>query len=205
MIKNIVFDIGNVLIAFSWRDCMRECGIKEEYLERIANATVRSQNWNELDRGVLSDDEILEKFVESDPECGDMIRTFFERVTYSMPPYDYSEKWLATLRRRGYKVYLLSNFSDHNFNVNVPQYTFLNETDGKVISYIYKCIKPEREIYDILLNKYSLSAEECVFIDDRADNIEAAISCGMNGIVFTSYDDANEKLNALLKEKGVFG
>ena len=61
-------------------------------------------------------------------------------VTDSMPPFDYSEKWLASLRKRGYKVYLLSNFSDYNFNVNVPRYTFLNETDGKVISYIYKTV-----------------------------------------------------------------
>lgn len=205
MIKNVVFDIGNVLIDFSWRNTMRDCGIKEENLERIAKATVMSPNWNELDRGVLSEDEILEKFVESDPEFEDDIRRFFARVTESMPPFDYSENWLGSLRRRGYKVYLLSNFSNYNFNVNVPRYTFLKETDGKIISYLYKCVKPERKIYEILLDKYSLKADECVFIDDREDNIEAAKALGFNGIVFKSYEDASKKLNELLKKEGAHG
>lgn len=205
MIKNVVFDIGNVLVSFSWRDVMNECGVKEEHIERVANATVRSPYWNELDRGLLPENEILEQFVKNDPELEDEIRVFFAHVTDSMPPFDYSEKWLASLRKRGYKVYLLSNFSDYNFNVNVPRYTFLNETDGKVISYIYKTVKPERKIYKTLLDKYSLKAEECVFIDDRDDNIAAAKELGFEGIVFKSYEDANEKLQALLKEKGVFG
>ncbi|MBO4428339.1 MAG: HAD family phosphatase [Clostridia bacterium] len=205
MIKNVVFDIGNVLVSFSWRECMRDCGVKEEHIERVANATVRSPYWNELDRGEKSEDEILEQFVKNDPELEDEIRVFFAHVTDSMPPFDYSKKWLASLRQRGYKVYLLSNFSNYNFNVNVPRYTFLSETDGKIISYIYKTVKPERKIYEILLDKYALNAEECVFIDDRDDNIAAAKALGFNGIVFESYEDANEKLQALLKEKGVFG
>lgn len=205
MIKNVVFDIGMVLIDFSWRDTMRDCGIEEEKIERIADATVRSSNWNELDRGVLPESEILEKFVESDPELEADIRKFFSRVTDSMPPFDYSKGWLSSLRKRGYKVYLLSNFSNYNFNVNIPRYTFLEETDGKIISYLYKCVKPERKIYEILLSTYNLDPTECVFIDDRADNIEAAKALGFHGIVFKGYDDASAKLNELLKKEGVNG
>lgn len=205
MIKNVVFDIGMVLIGFSWRECMRDCGIDEKYFDRIGRATVLSPNWNELDRGVLDENEILERFVKSDRELEDDIRKFFAHVTDSMPPFDYSEGWLRSVRERGYKVYILSNFSNYNFNVNVPRYTFLKETDGKIISYVYKCIKPEKEIYLHLLNEYGLNAEECVFIDDRDDNIAAAEALGFHGIVFKSYEDANKKLNELLAKEGAFG
>ena len=67
MIKNVVFDIGMVLISFSWRECLRECGVREEDFETIAEATVKSPYWNELDRGVMSDEEILDKFIENAP------------------------------------------------------------------------------------------------------------------------------------------
>ena len=205
MIKNVIFDIGHVLIDFSWRDCMIKCGIKEEDMEKIAMATVKSPYWSELDRGVMTDDEILSKFIENAPEFEKEIRVFFKEVTWSMPPFDYSKGWLHSVKERGYNVYILSNFSDYNFNTLKPGYTFLEEADGMVVSYEVKFVKPEREIYEILLDKYSLKADECVFIDDREDNIEAARALGFYGIVFKSFDDANEKLDLLLKKEGAHG
>ena len=205
MIKNIVFDLGHVLIQFPWRECMKKAGIKEEDIERVASATVNSPYWGENDRGVIRDDELLEKFISLAPDKAKEITDFVNTITEFMGPFDYSYSWLKSLKDRGYNIYILSNFSDTNFNKLKPSYTFLELADGMVISYLYKCVKPEREIYDLLLNKYSLTAEECVFIDDREDNIEAALSRGMYGIVFKSYDDANGKLQTLLSEKGIFG
>lgn len=205
MIKNVVFDIGNVLIDFSWRDVMVACGIKDENIETIANATVRSPYWNELDRGILTDEEILEKFVAGTPGLEDETKRFFAKVTDSMPPFDYSKGWLHSVKERGYNVYILSNFSDYNFNTCRPSYTFLEEADGMIISYQHHVVKPEPRIYEILLETYSLTPEECVFIDDREDNIAAAVELGFSGIVFKSYDDASKKLDELLKKEGACG
>ena len=205
MIKNVVFDIGMVLIDFSWRECMRDCGIKEEDVMRVAQATVLSPYWNELDRGLLSEDEIVKNFVSLAPDLEDEIKRFFSIVTVSMPPFDYSEGWLRSVKERGYGVYILSNFSNHNFNVNLPRYTFLKHADGMIISYRYKTVKPERKIYECLLSEYGLDPEECVFIDDREDNIAAAKELGFSGIVFKSFEDASKKLDALLSEHGVCG
>ena len=205
MIKNVVFDIGNVLIAFSWRDVMKDVGIKDEDMDVIANATVRSPYWNELDRGIMTEDEVLQKFIEGAPDHEDDVKRFFARVTDSMPPFDYSKGWLHGVKERGYGVYILSNFSNYNFNTCKPSYTFLEEADGMIISYQHKVVKPERKIYEILLKTYSLDPRECVFIDDREDNIAAAVALGFHGIVFKSYEDANDKLNELLKNEGVFG
>lgn len=205
MIKNVVFDIGMVLISFSWRECLRECGVREEDFETIAEATVKSPYWNELDRGVMSDEEILDKFIESAPRFENEIRKFFSIVATSMPPFEYSKPWLHAVKERGYGVYILSNFSKNNFLAAKPDYTFLEEADGQVVSYVYNVIKPEPEIYKILFDKYDLRPEECVFIDDRADNIEMARALGMHGIVFTSYEDANRQLDELLKKEGAHG
>lgn len=205
MIKNVVFDIGNVLIAFSWRDVMKDVGIKEEDMDIIADATVRSKYWSELDRGIMTDEQIVDGFISGAPGHADDIKRFFARVTDSMPPFDYSKGWLHSVKERGYNVYILSNFSDHNFNTCRPSYTFLEEADGEIISYRHKVIKPERRIYEILLETYSLDPRECVFIDDREDNIAAAVELGFSGIVFKSFDDASAKLDALLKKEGAHG
>ena len=73
--------------------------------------------------------------------------------------------------------------------------------DGKIISSHVKCIKPEPEIYEKLLETYHLKAEECVFFDDRADNVEGAKAVGINGIHFTGYEAAKEQFEALVKSK----
>lgn len=205
MIKNVVFDLGFVLISFDWREIMTRVGITEDEMEEIATATVRSEYWGELDRGILTDEEILNGFISIAPQHKEKITKFFAAVPHNMPPYSYSNEWVASVKERGYNLYVLSNFSENNFKFCEPKYTFLDKFDGKIISYRYKCIKPEKEIYQILFDSFDLNPEECVFIDDREDNIEAAINQGMNGIVFRSYDQASSDLDKLLKEKGIHG
>ena len=77
---------------------------------------------------------------------------------------------------------------------------FVKNVDGKVVSAFVKSVKPEPEIYKILLDTYSLTPDECVFIDDREDNVEGAVKAGMHGIVFKNFEDANQKLESLLAD-----
>ena len=73
-------------------------------------------------------------------------------------------------------------------------------TSGRMISQPYKTIKPDKEIYEILLNKYNLKPEECIFIDDTPENVETAINLGMSGFI---YKENTEELINYLKEKGI--
>lgn len=205
MIKNVVFDIGLVLISFEWRELMKDCGIKDEEIDRMAEATVNSKYWYELDRGILSEEEIVEGFISIAPEFEDKIRLFFSRVPDILNPYDYSDGWLESVKARGYKIYFLSNFSNRAFNKCKSKYSFLRHGDGAIISYLHKCVKPEKAIYDTLTSTYGLLAEECVFIDDNEANIKAADSFGFNTIRFFGYDDASKKLDNMLKERGICG
>ncbi len=201
MIKNIVFDIGNVLAGFVWEKFFRSFGYSEEIFEKLADATVRSPFWNEMDRGKLSDEELLEEFIRNDPSIEKEIREVFENVEGIIQRFDYAIPWIRELKEKGYHVYVISNFSRKAHVECIKALDFLEEIDGGILSYQEKLIKPAPEIYQLLCSKYDLKAEECVFIDDLQRNVEAARKEGMKGLVFESLDQAKVELERILTDK----
>lgn len=198
MIKNIIFDIGNVLASFRWRDYFHDLGFTGEKFDRIAAATVLHPTmWNEFDRSLMSDDEIIARCIEREPEYEQEIRLIFTKTELLVEEYIHSYNWIKSLKEQGYNVYLLSNYGRTSFEAAKEhgRLSFLPLVDGGVISYEVQIVKPEPEIYKALLKKYNLKAEECVFLDDKAENIEAAVALGFHGIVVRSYEQAAEELN----------
>jgi len=201
MIRNVVFDIGNVLARFRWKDLFADLGYTGEKFDRIAEATILHPTmWNEFDRSLLRDEEIIEKCVERAPEYEEDIRQIFTKTELLVEEYAYSYSWIKDLKERGYHVYLLSNYGRTSFEAarEHGRLSFLPLVDGAVISYEVKMVKPEPGIYQALLDKFDLKAEECVFLDDRADNIETAEKLGFHGIVVTGYARAAEELEIFL-------
>ena len=202
MIKNIIFDIGNVLACFRWQDLFKELGFTGEKFDRTAAATVLHPTmWNEFDRSFMSDEEIIAKCIERAPECEPEIRLLFSKTELLVEEYTHSYNWIKSLKEQGYNVYLLSNYGRTSFEAAKThgRLSFLPLVDGGVISYEVQIVKPEPGIYQALLKKYNLKAEECVFLDDRTDNIEAAEALGFRGIVVESYEQAKEELEKVLK------
>lgn len=198
MIRNVVFDIGNVLAGFIWEEFYRSFGYPEEIFERLADATVRSSFWNEMDRGGLSDEELIEGFIKNDPSIEKEIREVFANVNGMIQRYDYAVPWIKELKKKGFHVYVISNFAHKAHMDCIKALDFLEEIDGGILSYQVKLIKPAPEIYRLLCSKYDLKAEECVFIDDLPKNVEAAQKEGMQGIVFQDLKQAKEELEVLL-------
>ncbi|MBO5198585.1 MAG: HAD family phosphatase [Lachnospiraceae bacterium] len=197
MITTIVFDIGMVLADFHWRRYIESYGYSEEVNERLAKATVQSPWWEEFDRGVMSWQEIVDSCLRIDPELSDEIQLFYENIENIITEYPYSTQWVKDLRAAGYKVYLLSNYGEVLFGRCRDKFGFLKEVDGGIISYTVKRIKPDKEIYRILLERYSIKPEEAVFLDDREENIAAAKELGMQGIVFQNKAQADAELAKL--------
>ena len=98
-------------------------------------------------------------------------------------------------------MYVLSNYGKNSFEINSPTYDFLKYVDGMVISYEICELKPDKAIYEHLLNKYDLKPEESVFIDDRQINVDGAVNCNIYGILFENYPQASMALRKLLEEK----
>lgn len=197
MIKNIIFDIGNVLTAFDWQGFYEGFGYDEEMLRRLGNATVKDAAWNEIDRGVLSDDEILERFIRNDPPLEKELRRIFRNVNGMVRKKEYAIPWIKGLKQEGYHCYYLSNFSRKAYEDCRDALGFLEYMDGGILSYRDKVIKPHPEIYQLLLSRYHLKAEESVFLDDTEKNLPPARELGMKTIWFRSREQAVEELEKL--------
>ncbi len=193
MIKNIVFDVGKVLIGWSPEVSMEMIGFSEEEKQAVMHALFRDRSiWNEEDRGVLTREEMSDFLVSKAPELEDLIRRFYENAVISVTPKDYSRTWITDLRNAGLKVYVLSNFGEYAQKraVELGAINFMDLLDGYIYSYMIHEVKPDRAIFDALVKKYDLDPGECLFIDDVEDNVRGARAAGMQGLVFTGYEDA---------------
>lgn len=197
MIKNIILDVGKVLVEWEPRTAMQKLGFDEKTVDAVAKATVESKLWDETDRGEKSDEEILGALVERLPEYEREIKMFWNHVGEAIWQYDYVKPWIRAMKEGGYHVYILSNYGHWTYEQTQEALSFLPDVDGALFSYQVKQIKPEPEIYQTLLKKFDLKAGECVFLDDRQENIDGAIAQGMAGICFVGYEDAKEKLREM--------
>lgn len=200
MINTVVFDIGMVLVYFRWRELFTDLGFKGEKFDIIANATVHNPWWNEFDKGLMGLEEIIDKFAESAPEYKKEIAEIYEHKEEFVELYDYAIPWIRELKEKGYKVYVLSNWSEPVYEANKDTHLrFLKEMDGGIMSYREGMIKPNREIYQLLCDRYNINPKEAVFLDDNAANIKGAREFGLNAIHFKSYEQAKEELDRYLE------
>ncbi len=186
MIRNIVFDIGCVLIGFDPMDWLRS-NFGSEMADRIAYAVYGTGHWEELDKAILSEEEILELFINEAPDLRDEIMESFDRVGEIVRKKNWPVPMIELLKENGYGVYFLSNMSEHVINSNHEAFAFTEHMDGGIWSCDVHMIKPDPGIYRALFEKYGLVPEECLFIDDNPQNIVMAKKLGMKGIVFEDY------------------
>lgn len=197
MIKTVIFDIGNVLAGFAWKEYFDRFSYSEEVKERIGKATVQSVAWNEYDKGNLSDEEVVEAFVRNDPGIEKELRESLDNISGMLVRYDYAIPWVRALKESGYQVLVLSNFSHKAVADCGEVLDFLPFTDGGILSYKEHMIKPQPEIYELLIRRYGLEPEECVFMDDTPVNVEAAQKAGIHGIHFRNKEQAEKELHEL--------
>ncbi len=201
MIKNIIFDIGNVLVSFDPYRYVTEYGYDKETTDNVFNIVFRDKRWAELDRGTLANEDYMKSLVEANPQYEKEIIETFDNWYNMLEIKTESVEFFKELKEKGYKIYLLSNFAEKEYERLEREYDFFRMADGKIISYAVKKIKPEREIYELLLEKYNLKAEECVFLDDLESNINGAENVGIHGIIFKNLAFAKDELENIIKNE----
>lgn len=197
MIRNVIFDIGNVLADFRWKEFLQDKGFGEGMIQRIAKASVLSPFWNEFDRGEQDAEKLLGEFIRLDPEIEGELRRAYGNIQGMVTKRDYAVPWIRELKEKGLGVYYLSNFSYKAYVECIDALDFIPYTDGGILSFRDRVIKPDEKIYRLLLSRYQLKAQECVFLDDTPVNVEAAVRLGFAGIVFRTREQAQEELRAL--------
>lgn len=197
MVKNIIFDIGNVLTDFRWEDFLRDKGFDDAMINKIADVSVRNPLWFELDRGVWTEEQLMQAFIKEAPELEKELHIAFDDVRGMVTPRSYAIPWLKELKEKGYGVWYLSNFSRKVEIECSDCLSFMPLMDGGILSYRDHLIKPDPAIYQLLLERYGLKAEECVFLDDTLENVKAGEQLGIHGIHFQSKEQAEEELHEL--------
>lgn len=192
MIKNLVFDVGKVIKYFDPIIYLMEHYDDFETIKLYQNGVFASEHWDQLDLGELNFDQIAQRMVDSTPEMDfDVVKKLITNYPrygfYFVEPIKQTIEKLRTMNR--WKFYLLSNYNADMFRLTADLHPFLKTFDGQIISGEEKVMKPDPRIYQLLLDRYDLKAEECVFVDDRKENVDAAIALGMEGVVYTDSRD----------------
>ena len=185
MIKNVIFDFGNVLIDWNPAYLFLPYFNGDEEKCRFFTDHVCNREWfTRMDRGE-SMDKCVAELQQQYPQYADAVAMFrdrwFEMCSGEIPGM---LELIQDLKSKGVGVYGLTNWPAETFDEARRRFKTIASIDNIVVSSHVKLAKPEPAIYQLLLSKYNLNPEECVFIDDRKDNIDTAIRLGMNGIVF---------------------
>ncbi len=192
-----VFDVGNVLIRWDpfrvYREMIPDEAKRQWFLQNVCTSA-----WNlEQDRG-RSWEEGVALLVASHPEWEAQIRAYDERWHEAVPGMiEDSVAVLEALKARGEKVYAITNFSREKWAECLIRFPFLQSFDGVIVSAHERLLKPDPAIYNVLLERYGLSAGECIFVDDSARNIDAARSVGMQAVHFVEPIDLRAQLRGL--------
>jgi FMN phosphatase YigB (HAD superfamily) len=194
--KNIVFDVGAVLI--SWKP---DEFLKNTFGDSLSPAISKyfenfsSGNWADLDRGTITDVQAIAALTKDlgASTANKLITCMVDHLT----PLSDGITIFNEIKSRGYKTYILSNMSELCLQKIAAENDFVKQVDGAIWSYKVKCIKPEPQIYHELLREYSLKAEECIFIDDREENIKGAQALGIDGIVCKNHEYLRQELGKL--------
>lgn len=189
MIRNMVFDIGNVLMDFRWKEYMRSLfGENEALIQTINQGIWHNGCWAAMDKGEMDGAATLRSAVAFAPQYEKEIKLTLDSVAHAFHKFKYSIPWIQELKRMGLNVYYLSNYSAFSVAANPDVLDFIPLMDGGVFSFEVKAVKPEPEIYRCLCDKYGLKPEDCLFTDDVPANVNGAQACGFQGIVFEGYE-----------------
>jgi putative hydrolase of the HAD superfamily len=198
MIRNIVFDLGNVLLSFKPAEYLNKNEFSKEQKEAILSDIFNSKEWLLLDNGDITLAEAIKSIDERSSLSRDEIARIFNLRTDIMFPIGENVKLLPELKKRGFRLYFLSNFPIDIFQNIRSDNDFFNYFDGGLISAEVRYSKPDKRFYEILLEKYALISNECLFIDDLEVNVRAAKETGMEGIVTYGSEKISDSINDFL-------
>ena len=197
MIRNIIFDIGNVLLTFEPRQFLLQFTNNSHKIEYFILNITGSEFWLKLDRGVISVEHAKNLFLLKYPKQKKLISLFFKHWFKIFKPIEKNIEILKALKQSGYKIFALSNFIKESYHFVIQKFDFFSLFDGQVISWKEKVIKPEREIYHLLLERYNLNTEECIFLDDHSSFLVSAEKLGMHTLLITKNTDLQAELRKL--------
>ena len=192
-VKNIIFDMGRVLLKFDPYVSLNAYCEKEEDKALIYKELFEGPEWIMGDEGKITNGQRYEFVKERVPEVlHRTLKLVVENWDMCMEPVENAQEFYGFVKEKGYHTFVLSNACNRFYNY-FPKHYDLESFDGVVVSSDVKMIKPNPAIYEYILKKYNLKPEECLFIDDVKANVEAAEAVGIKGFLFkNNYEELKE-------------
>ncbi|MGI5959871.1 MAG: GNAT family N-acetyltransferase [Massiliimalia sp.] len=200
MIKNIIFDMGNVILTYDPMLVLQVYAPEANDIPVLRREIQESKEWQQLDQGTITYEQAQQQILSRLPQrLHSAAVQILERWQDYMLPLQESLQLVRELKELGYGIYLLSNASVrfHEYEQKVEAFRYF---DGKLISADVLLLKPQREIYEKLFETFQLNPEECFFIDDMEANVQGSIAAGMPAY---QYDGNMEKLRLALAAQGI--
>lgn len=194
--NHIIFDIGNVLLNYQPLEYLNKYYSKD-ISEDLYKIIFQSPEWIELDKGTIPIQEVINILSLKYPKYNQEIELILNHWTDMMTPITKNVEIAKKLKQNGYHLYLLSNFHKVAFDQMIHKYDFFQLFDGQIISSHVHLLKPNKDIYIALLNKYDLQPQDCLFIDDTRINTLAAMSIRIKTIYLPYQNDLKQELTKL--------
>lgn len=186
MIRNLVFDFGNVLIEFEPEKHLRAFVDTEEEALALRELIYLSKPWKDGDRGLVSREESIDRLCALYPEKRGLLTAIMRICSEWLVMPDCIPPLLEEARRAGYGLYYISNTNPDDYASMTARIPALGTLDGGIASFKEGVLKPDPEIFARFLERYGLRAEECLFIDDMPVNTAAAEGIGFHTLTLTS-------------------
>ena len=187
----IVFDLGNVLLTFNPLAHLKK-RFPGPLAERMNEAIFASRHWVEMDRGVLTMEEIAARIVKDAPDMAEWLQPALDTYGDMVQPIPENVGLLPGLKAAGYRLYVLSNIGEAFFAEMRARNPFLAQFDGLMISGAVHILKPDPAIFLLLLHEFRLDPARTLFVDDRQENIDGASAAGIRGICYARHEQLRE-------------
>lgn len=194
---NIVFDLGGVVFHWNPDELIASCFSSEGEQKIVKKHFLSHPDWAELDRGTMDKESALRNAEKRSGISYDRLKKILDITPDFLAPKSETIDLIHRIKEKGHKLFILSNMHHDSMNHLDRTYSFLELFDGKVASCRVGLVKPEEEIYEYLLNAFSLAPEETVFIDDMKENVDAASRLGIHPIQFKDARQCEEALKDL--------
>ena len=194
---NVVFDLGGVVFTWRPRHIIEHVFKNPEIHEKIRTEIFAHPDWEKLDRGVLDNEEAIERGSMRTGLSRSEISRLMRYIPLSLTPIKDTVKLIHSVKRSGNQVFALSNMHLSSIEHIERKYSFWDLFDGVVISCRVRMVKPEEEIFKYLLDMYGLRVDETVFIDDTELNVNTALRLGFGAIKFDNPSQCEYELRLI--------
>jgi putative hydrolase of the HAD superfamily len=197
-VRNVIFDLGGVVLDWNPDLILENFYGNVDARVAMKAALFQHPDWLQMDRGVLTEPEAVARLQRRTGRPTAELSGLFDAVRSSLQPKPHTLALIERLAQRSVPLYCLSNMPASTFAYLRERHAFWPAFSGIVISGEIKMMKPEREVFEYLLDRFALVPAETVFVDDHQPNIDAAQAIGLHTVLFRDAQQCELELEALL-------